>query len=81
MSINYQKLSEIRHRIIAESKDNVPRMEMFQMYMLAEQMLQTIIIAYRGKDKDRFMNITEEEADEIIEGINHCIEIDHGKGN
>ena len=78
MPIEYPKLSEIRHKIIEESKDKMPRMEMFKMYMLAEQMLQTIIIAYRGKDKDRFMNITEEEADEIIAGIQECIEKDRG---
>ena len=78
MPINYQKIVDLRSRIIQESKDSVPRMEMFQMYMLAEMKVQTIIMAYSEANK-RFVEKTGKEIDDLITEVDQSIKKEHGK--
>ena len=79
MPINYKKLSELRERLIEESKDDVPRMEMYNLYMLAEMRLQSLIMAYYGKKTERFIDITGKEVNDLIEGVNKSIEAENAK--
>ena len=79
MPIKYEKLVELRNAIIEESKDDLPRMEMFSMYMLAEMRLQTLIMAHYGEKKTRFVDMLNSEVDELVSGVEKNIEKENAK--
>lgn len=78
MLINYQKIVDLRHQLIKESKNDIPKMDMFQMYMLTEMKIQTILMAYSDRNK-KFVERTNKEIDDLILEVDKSIEKENGK--
>lgn len=72
MPINYSKVSKLRNLIIEESKRNLPKMDMFQLYILAEMRFQTALIAHFGRDK-KSVQVKDEEIDDLIMQVDESI--------